>query len=330
MPTLAEIVQEAARRQRAGLVSSWQAEAKRLARVYGNMYLDIQAEIELLSEGVEAGDYTRRTVKQSDRYQKLISQVLIALGGFSALTLSTARDLQSGAIIKGQQDTKRLVDIQTGGGLEYFAVPRDAMQVLIEYLGRGYPLWNRIDGLSRYGADLVTSAILDAIGSGFNATETARAIRGAFGTPLSDSLRITRTVTAWSYRETNRLSYMTNPQAVEGWIWYSALDPGRTCMSCVNMHGTFHTPDEVLNDHHNGLCTSIPKVVGVDALVTESGEQWFNQQGEQVQRQMMGKGKYQQWQDGTFGIGDMSRPYQDEVFGEMLGEKSLKDILDGR
>jgi len=305
---------------------SWQSKSKDLARVYGNLWLDIETEARLLGVKIENGEYTVGTVQKSDDYKRLMTAVVASVLGFQSLTLTSARELQTGAINFSYADVQRLVRLQAPN-IDFFRPQAGAMEVLNNYLAQGSPLWTRINGLSSYGADKVTQAILDSIRAGNNATITAANIRKAFSIPLTDSLRITRTVTAYSYREANRLQYMTNPQAVSGWQWFSALEPGRTCMSCVNLHGTIHPADEVQNDHHSGLCTSLPVVVGRDAPLTESGEEWFYSQSAEIQQSMMGKGMYAQWSAGNINIGDMTREYQDEVYGTMLRQSTLQELI---
>ncbi|MFA5154641.1 MAG: hypothetical protein WC554_19000, partial [Clostridia bacterium] len=55
---------------------------------------------------------------------------------------------------------------------------------------------------------------------------------------------------------------------VKGWVWMSTLDDV-CCMSCVVMHGTMHTNDEVMDDHYNGHC--YPK----DTLVSGNSIEGF-------------------------------------------------------
>jgi len=326
MATLSDYIQQIVRQQRGRLLRNWQSESTRLSRTYTNLWIDIQADAELLSERIEDGEFTIESVKRSRQYKALLTSIIVAIGGYQALLLSSARDLQTMSIDLSHDDILQLVRLQSPNML-FRQIPKDALAIMADYLEKGSPLWERIDYLSRYGADTVSQAILDSIRTGSNATITARNIRKAFSMPLTDSLRITRTVTAWSYREANRLQYIINPQAVSGWQWFSALEPGRTCMSCVNMHGTIHSPDEVLEDHHNGLCTSVPIAVGEKPPLEQTGEQWYEAQSEAVQRRMMGNGMYEQWQEGNIAISDMTTPYQDEVYGQMLRQSTLKDLI---
>jgi len=110
----------------------------------------------------------------------------------------------------------------------------------------------------------------------------------------------------------------------------AALD-GRTCMSCVAQHGTRHTNDEELNDHHRGRCTPAPIVVGTrlyDGMQT--GPDWFNAQPEADQRRMMGPGMFDAYQRGEFGWGGMSVTYTDAVYGQMRRAATLRELLAGR
>ena len=98
-------------------------------------------------------------------------------------------------------------------------------------------------------------------------------------------------------------------------------------MSCVNMHGTFHTNDEQLNDHYNGLCTMLPAIKGRGNPL-RPGEDWFNEQPDDVQRTML-RNKYDAWKAGDVTIGQMTTTHVDDIFGAMRTEASLKRIADG-
>lgn len=91
---------------------------------------------------------------------------------------------------------------------------------------------------------------------------------------------------------------------------------------------------EVAQDHsfiaggvvvHN--CTSITVLKGRPAPAVESGPDWFARQSEDRQRAMMGGARFEAWKAGAIQWGDMSRVYDDPVFGRMVGEASLKGML---
>jgi hypothetical protein len=61
----------------------------------------------------------------------------------------------------------------------------------------------------------------------------------------------------------------------------------------------------------------------------EPGEQWFKRQPEAFQRERMGPGRFDAWKAGKFDFRDLSVPYNDPVYGEMLREATLKGLLKG-
>lgn len=99
------------------------------------------------------------------------------------------------------------------------------------------------------------------------------------------------------------------------------------CLSCVSMHGTFHTNDEILNDHHNGRCSPIPRVRG--GLVADSigtGEAWFDGLSDAQKREIMGPGRYDLYTSGRWDWRAVSKPYNDPVYGEMLRAATLTEM----
>lgn len=210
----------------------------------------------------------------------------------------------------------------------------DAGDILGQMLTVGSPLYNRLQMYGAYHAEQIAQALKDALASGIGTREGAktiaeilRAIELAIANPLADALRLTRTALLYAYRESTRLNYLANSDIISGWQWSAELDD-RVCMSCVVMHGTIHSLEETLNDHHNGRCAMIP-IVGEPIINSDAGIQWFEALSEAQQRAMLGKGKFEAWQAGKFELPDISTVYQDEVYGEMRREASLKGLING-
>jgi hypothetical protein len=93
------------------------------------------------------------------------------------------------------------------------------------------------------------------------------------------------------------------------------------------MHGTEHGLDETLDDHHNGRCVMLPMVAGLPNPVEQSGEDWFGEQSETKQRELMGKEKYESWQGGAFNFGELAGSHVDDVYGRMTAEAPLWQLL---
>lgn len=141
--------------------------------------------------------------------------------------------------------------------------------------------------------------------------------------PYSWAESTIKTGMAWSSRWIIQAIFVLNAM-IEGWIWTARLAPN-TCLSCWNQHGTFHPNSEALNDHHGGYCEPKPKIIGIPVNVGD-GRAAFESLPEAQQRQIMGPGLYQAWSSGKVTWNDFSKPYQDDVYGVMLRQPTLKAL----
>jgi hypothetical protein len=183
----------------------------------------------------------------------------------------------------------------------------------------------------------VAAKIIEGVGLGLNPKTTAQMLTkrltdettNAVGMALTDSLRMMRTAQLWSYREANRASYVANSVenggVVQAWIWYAEL--AGACPSCVRMHGTVHSLNEILDDHHNGKCSMVAQVIGASNPVKQSGIEWFENLNEEQQKDLLGASKWSAWREGRFQFADISGVSKDPVYGDMKVERSLKDLL---
>jgi hypothetical protein len=58
-----------------------------------------------------------------------------------------------------------------------------------------------------------------------------------------------------------------------------------------------------------------------------TGQAWFESLDENAQRQQMGNAMYEAWKSGAVTWADMSKPYSDPIYGQMLSQPSLKSLL---
>jgi hypothetical protein len=109
-------------------------------------------------------------------------------------------------------------------------------------------------------------------------------------------------------------------------------------LACIAMHGTFHTNDETLNDHHNGRCAMVPVTktwaeLGIPGIPdtnpqVQTGRDWFdNLTAAQQQQFMPSQAMWSAWQSGAIGWDDVVGFHDDAVYGSMLQLPSLKAIL---
>jgi hypothetical protein len=203
----------------------------------------------------------------------------------------------------------------------------DALDFLADYLNPAGPLYERINSLSSYHAEQIAAGIIEQVTQGKNPRDVADWIVDAYGMPLTDALRTTRTVQLYSYRQAESAQYTANGDVLEGVVWSAELGDGRACISCIALHGQVFPLGTLANDHHNGRCAMIPLVKGEGNIIEQTGQAWFEGLDEGQQRDIMGAKKWEAWQDGKFEFSALSQPYQDDVYGEMRREASLKDLI---
>lgn len=209
----------------------------------------------------------------------------------------------------------------------------DASAVMDSMLAVGSPLYKRLQIYGAWHADQIAEILRNTIRGNqpMGAAEIAKIIRAAelaVANALADAMRMTRTALLYAYREATRLQYMANSDYVTGWQWSAELDE-RVCMSCVVMHGTIHPLTETLNDHHNGRCAMLP-IVGEPVIAEDAGRAWFGSLSAAQQKALMGNGKHEAWAAGAFDLSALSATYDDEVYGVMRREASLKELEKGR
>src|SRR5699024_8554490 len=129
------------------------------------------------------------------------------------------------------------------------------------------------------------------------------------------ALTIARTEQLDAYRDASRRHNLANRDVLQGWRWIADLSD-RTCRSCLAMHGTDHPIQEAGPiDHHQGRCTRVPITkswadLGVDADeppdATPNAADWFEQQPEQVQRDILTNRGYEAWRAGDYPMSDWS------------------------
>jgi len=306
------------------------AEIERLTIQFQSLVDTLEGDIDSLAKDIAAGDISAQAVQELDSYERLLRNTEKQLTNYQKY-LSAELALLAGAWLSlGRTNSTLLMEqaiIEAGSDAEIIPFEIALLDSLNKYLADGSPLAERLAEYTSVNLDRLRQVIIDSVLSGKNPKDLARLIvEEGFGMSLTDALRMARTLQLYAYRDATLLNYQENSDIIKGWVWSSALIPGRTCMSCVNMHGTIHGLDETLNDHHNGLCAMLP-LVGENPIKI-NGAEWFARLPKKTQIEMMGQSKYDAWKAGTIDISDMTHIREDPVYGEMRGEKSLKMILE--
>lgn len=316
---------------------------QRLIDAYTSSWQRLEAMLNALLLQIGTDTPTRAQLQRMREYERLIEQIANELIALQVMTENEIEEIARTIPPVAERNNREMMaimallmlgianalpnQISQVAANDFTVVTPDALSVLTDWLRPGSRLYTRLYQLAGVNTQSVIDAILNGVVSGFNPRRTARLVQDSFGRGLADALRFVRTAQLWAYREASRASMVANQDVLEGWVWSAHFDD-RVCMSCVVMHGTIHPVDEALNDHHNGRCAPIPLVKGFPNPVDQTGIDWFLAQPEATQKQLMGPGKYQAWQDGAIQLDQLTAERVDDVYGVMRGEPSLKQLLE--
>lgn len=326
---MADDVIQLAKQYRDALARQDMRELSGLIEAYAAMVRSLGAEVQALENRLLLGTVKPSELRKMSEYRELIASATDELQRYSGYLTGETRAIARRAVERAILESRQLIALSLGdqrlvAGLR--TLNPEVIETLLGFLQPSGPLYKRIGELSPYLTDKVAQFIVDFVAMGKNPRVLGRELARLWGMGLTSALRTARTVQLWSYREATRANYIANSDVVTGWMWFCSLD-NSTCMSCVVQHGTIHGLDEVLDDHHNGRCTQLPVTI-LGAPKVESGEAWFNNLPPGEQQAMMGKGAFEAWQDGRFELRQLSVVRDDDVFGTMHHEASLKSILE--
>jgi hypothetical protein len=263
-------------------------------------------------------------------YGKLLARTQAELDDFAALVRLSAGETAQGAVGLGSEAALDLTLASAGNGAGI--VSSAWLRPTPETLGRliGFADSEAFRGRwARFGesaAQQLGDILISGVAQGMSPARIARLWGRWQNVPYHWAETATRTAQLWSYRLGSHAGYLSNSRMIQGWVWWSAREV-RTCISCWAQHGSFHTLDDFLQDHHRGRCTELPVLRGAtwhERL--ETGETIFGRLPAQDQRAVMGKGLFEAYQRGDARFSEFSRPYQDDIYGEMLRGATLTEM----
>jgi hypothetical protein len=332
-----QIVQRGDWRQ--ALANDYTATASRLLTAYQNILPNLRDSAAAFTGRLHEWEAANpdSTLSSGDvqgfsEYSAFLRRVQIEMDDFAKLIGDESGKLQGKAIPMGTQAASDSA-IRLSGGLapviqtQWNRPAPETLQTLINYVDGDAFRYN-VNGFSDNAAQDVADTILASVAQGKNPSTIARILDNWFAIPFSWGDNMARTVQLYSYRAANHATFAANDNLLNGWVWIASIGDPRTCMSCISQHGSVHKVTETLNDHHAGRCSPAPWVKGTTwpELIID-GPSWFESQPESAQQTMMGGAMFNAWKSGAMKWQDMSQPYHDDVYGEMLREASVSGVL---
>ena len=316
-------------RYRTALLAREQATMADAARRWLGVEQAIQAQVDALA--YELANTTTPTFGQlsrSARYRALRQQLNAELAKY----VNETEDV----ITRGQRDmiTRAISHSATAINtvateaqiiVPFNQLPTEAVANMIGLAGDGSPLRAVLNEATRGAGDALGQQLVNGIALGRNPLAVARAaIRLGLGQSFTRLQNIARTEQLRVYRETTLRSYQASG-AVIAYRRLSARDT-RVCPACLFADGRIYRLDEGFDEHPQGRCTMVPVLAGVPPAQFETGQQWFRSQPTATQRQMLGKGRFEAWQDGRASLDDLVSRDWNDTWGGALRTTNVRDL----
>lgn len=324
---------------RTELVNEYEATARRLERAYRRTLEDIRpAANQLIQRYTAIDDRGERVLLEQltgwSEYERLLLRTSVELDEFSSLIRANSLDIAEDAAERGANAALELAtstaapDVATQIRTAWIRPDPEALTRLAGYVD-SEAFANRMAHFGGRAAANLADGLLTLTAQGKGARQIARYLENWYAVPYASAEQTVRTLQMYSYRTANHQAYRENSLIVRGWMWYASLDT-RVCPSCISQHGREFDHSSILNDHHNGRCTPIPITHGAKWPDREpTGPEWFASLSPDDQAEIFrhNKSLYEAFRRGDVDWSDMSQPYGDALYGEMLRATSLKEAL---
>lgn len=317
------------------------AAVRRIIGDWAKVRTSLDSELSRLDQLIKDGDGTDAIEQARRRLQDQRQQITRRVDSYARQVRQTVHDIHQQAADLGADATKHLVDRQLGPaaasrGITFNRLPDQAVEQMVGQLQTG-PLQQVLASLGTDYVNQLGDTLTEGIARGWSPRRTARRMSELYDTPRWRALTITRTETMRAYREASRRSIETDRDVIAGTTWVAALD-ATTCIVCWEMHGQQFDAGYTMATHPNCRCRLVPRTkswaeLGFDGIedppelhVTD-GDTLFRRQPAALQRQVLGPGKWQAWQDGRIDLADLVGERFDPQWGAVRFERPLRDLL---
>jgi hypothetical protein len=155
-------------------------------------------------------------------------------------------------------------------------------------------------GYGEEAAQAIEAILLRAVSLGQSIATIASEITQALNTSLFRALSVAKNAITGAFRD----SFMGTGRKDDtpiGWVWI--VHEG-ACIACRLMSGTKHSMDEDMLSHLHCECEQ-EYYSAQDPPDVQSGEDWFNEQDDETQEDLLGPTKYAALENGDISIMDV-------------------------
>lgn len=278
----------------------------------------LQSEMEALAAELGRSNIvTEAMIQKHERFVRLLYQARAEVGKFNETADGTITKMQAQMAKTGIEDALRALKISyLDAGMiapSFDKLPLRALEMMFGYASDGSSLRGLLSKAYPEAVNGMLDALVKGLAFGTHPTDIGRQMVEDFGIGLNKALTIARTETLRAYRMGSFEQYRESG-VVSGYKRMASHD-SRTCPGCLFQDGEMiESLDGEFDEHPNGRCTAVPVVIGVPVVEWKDGVQWFGEQSETMQLEMLGPQRFEAWKSGA-DLKDMSKFVNDPTWG---------------
>lgn len=325
------LVVRLARENRAALLAREDLQVQRMAKQWLTIEQSLQRDMLILAQEIvdakAAGKViTEQLLRRMDRYKTL--NVSLKRQVLAYTKDKAAKDIaveQLAYAQHGLDGAAAAIKSQFSLGVNFNLLSVDQVTDLSGLLGDGTPLNRLLKEAYPESLDGIVKALLEGSARGLGIKQIAEDMAKRMGMGLERITLIARTEQLRAWRISTQRQYQES-----GVVLYHqrlCARDARTCMSCLMLDGEIIPVDQVLDDHPRGRCTSIPIVKGAPPIVREMGQEWFERQSPELQKEMLGPGMYDLWKRDGFDLKAIAAKNYNPIWGSSPRVRTLQEML---
>ena len=282
--------------------------ARKLARRYTAVSALITAEMKKLEEKDDRPLIFRfrqlilpGIIVELERYTRETERTMLQLTKQTARLGVESADASARKVSNGSWQKVNTAGLFTGG---IFDASRSALQKIPSVIAdRLTDLVTQAQGMAEQGFEWLQSQIGDILSGAWSGIQ-----------------RVIRTVAEQMFRKAQQKQREQMPVQQ----WRRCANHQTACLACLMLEGTFYDRAEDFSDHPNGRCYIIPVEPG--SQPDHAGRDWLEAQDEETQRKIMGKTRFEAWQNGDLTLDQMTDVVPNAEFGPQPHVIPLKDL----
>ena len=334
------VVVTAMRQFKHGLLVQEQDQMREMALRWRGVENALDAQIQLLAREVaekrEAGEtVSAAKVYRLNRYQALKAQTQDEFQRYASYAGERITREQGTLAQQGVEHSAQSIQLSYWPSIaaQFDRLPIETVQHMVGIAGDGKPVGDLLrqrmlkEEMAPAGWHRLTDALVQGTARGWNPRKTALQMQEALTGGLQKALTIARSEQLRVYRQASVDQYAASG-VVLGQKRLPAHD-GRVCVACLSDDGTVYNLNQIIPDHPQGRCTGCPIVKGMPEISWTSGQDWFDQQPDAVQRSIMGTERFEAYKAGQIQFAQMGGYKFDPVWGGSVTVASLEDLLKG-